>query len=169
MCPSESTVQGEDRVAQRALVRNLVAASAVAALGAAGTLLPVPTAMASSAAVRTQVIPAAPRTEPRQDTILEAGPGGFLHQPEGQSAYLWTRYADGSSTRLPGTGAPVFTNQGADTVATSVSAGVQVSDLDTGTTTVLHPGVPWTMGGLFGDRARRPAPSTRRGRPATSG
>jgi hypothetical protein len=76
------------------------------ALAIAATAVPLaaiaPPAQAAAPASQEIVIPPATRTSPRQDTLLAGGATGFLHRQEGLVGNIWTDYAGGTSTPVPG-------------------------------------------------------------------
>ncbi|MFD3946219.1 FG-GAP repeat domain-containing protein [Streptomyces sp. NPDC058579] len=106
--------------------RRLAAVAVTVVLAATGGTL---TALPAVAA------PAATKEDPQQTTVafplnadvVGAGPSGFLSKTRGNAAeFRWTRYADGSSTVLPGAAAA---GGGADLVVTGNRALLSVSSV----------------------------------------
>jgi hypothetical protein len=100
------------------------------------------TAPAAVAATPTEtVVPAAMTYSPPQDLVYFAGPGGFLHRPSGKSTDVWTPYSGGADIPVPRAhrSYPGASGAGSDIVATVTDprAGVQLQNMDTGTTTTI--------------------------------
>ncbi|WP_329133692.1 hypothetical protein OG552_16695 [Streptomyces sp. NBC_01476] len=97
------------------------------------------------------VVPPTPSGTPPPDLVVFAGPGGFLHHVGGQAAYVWTKFSGGD---VPVAGIPAGgvgqSGADADIVSTSVTGGVQLQDMDTGTTTVVKPPTGDQFLGTFG-------------------
>ncbi|MFF3842407.1 FG-GAP repeat domain-containing protein [Streptomyces sp. NPDC001930] len=124
--------------------RRLAAAAVTIVLAATGGTL---TALPATAATA----PAATQEDPQQTTVafpldadvVGAGPGGFLSKTRGTAPeFRWTRYADGSSTVLPGAYA---IGGGSDLVVTGdkttgyASRRLTVHDLSTPATATAPP------------------------------
>ncbi|MFE9455127.1 hypothetical protein [Streptomyces sp. NPDC006739] len=91
---------------------------------------------------------------PPQDLVYFAGPGGFLHRPPGKSTDVWTPYAGGPDIPVPGVhrSYPGASGAGSDVVATVTSTGIQLHDMDTGTTTTMARPSGHVYVGAFGSR-----------------
>lgn len=114
------------------------------------------------------VIPAAPRVTPRGDTLVFGGPGGFLHKQEGQSGYVWTKYAGGPDTPMPvstllNPQAAGAAGSGSDVVTTSSSVGTVLNDMDAGTETTIRPPGGQTYMGTFGSHLLMEVPGSTSG------
>ncbi|MCQ4082297.1 hypothetical protein NGB36_17210 [Streptomyces sp. RB6PN25] len=147
-------------MAQRALVHGSIAVAAAFTLVSGLASLAAPAAHADSPSE--SVIPAALRDTPPADNVVFAGPGGFLHKQEGQTGYEWTTYAGSVNTPVNenlGVGVGK-SGAGADVVATAVSDGIQLQDMDTGTTTLFTIPAGQTYLGTFGSRVVTTAPDT---------
>lgn len=128
-----------------------VAAACTLATGA----LPLTTATASADSPSETVIPAALLSNPPKDVVVFAGTGGFLHQSDSQSAFVWTKYAGGPDLPVPqvtANPAPGYWGAGADVVATPSADGYQLHDMDSDTTTTIKPGPGQSYVGTFGSR-----------------
>ncbi|MFJ5832236.1 FG-GAP repeat domain-containing protein [Streptomyces sp. NPDC093089] len=118
----------------RARGRRLAAAAVTIVLAATGGTLTTLPAVAAPAPVAEQDDPqSTPVAFPLDADVVGAGPGGFLSKTRGTTPeYRWTRYADGSSTVLPGAAAA---GGGADLVVTgnrtllSVSSVLRIHDV----------------------------------------
>ncbi|MFF4214048.1 hypothetical protein ACFYZE_32830 [Streptomyces sp. NPDC001796] len=141
-------------MAQHTLRSGSIAVAATFAL--ASGVLPLTAATASADTPTETVIPAALLNNPPKDTVVFAGTGGFLHQTDSRSGYVWTPYAGGSDTPVPGVQSnlqmPGYSGAGSDIVATPSAAGYRLQDMDSGTTTTITPGAGQTYLGTFGSR-----------------
>ncbi|MGW8362385.1 FG-GAP repeat domain-containing protein [Streptomyces wedmorensis] len=110
----------------RARGRRLAAAAVTIVLAATGGTLTTLPATAAPAPVAEQDDPQlTPVAFPLDADVVGAGPSGFLSKTRGTTPeYRWTRYADGSSTVLPGAAAA---GGGADLVVTGNRALLSVS------------------------------------------
>ncbi|MFJ5213412.1 FG-GAP-like repeat-containing protein [Streptomyces sp. NPDC088354] len=137
-------------MARRALVRGGAAAvTAVATAVALGSLMPLAAADPVGSA---ETVFQADRYYPRSDSLLSAGPTGYLHIQEGREGLLWTRYDTGATTELgqwaEGSSA-AFLGSSSDIVVehvTSPDEAVVLHDMAAGTTTE----VPITGGSYLG-------------------
>ncbi|MFF3562060.1 FG-GAP-like repeat-containing protein [Streptomyces sp. NPDC002574] len=137
-------------MARRALVRGGAAAvTAVATAVALGPASP-PAAAAGSSIPAEAVIAAGARKIPRGETVVTAGPTGYLHVQEGTDGYLWTDYASGTTTPSLSSVATHQLNSGLYASVPFGSHNVVVRDLATGGTTTVpfSEGHNWT--GAYG-------------------
>ncbi|MFD3453769.1 FG-GAP-like repeat-containing protein [Streptomyces sp. NPDC058691] len=115
-------------------------------LAAAGVPAALPgTAAADGSAPAEAVISAGARYIPRGETVVTAGPTGYLHQQEGTSGNLWTDYATGATTPSLSSVTGRL-NTGLYATAPGNSRDVVVRDLATGgTTNITRPdGQEWS-------------------------
>ncbi|GHJ92797.1 hypothetical protein SNE510_23160 [Streptomyces sp. NE5-10] len=115
----------------RPRARRLAAAAVTVALAATGgTLSALPAAAAPAAPVAPAAAQDARQTGvafPRDADVVGAGPSGFLSKTRGSApVFRWTRYADGTSTVLPGASAA---GGGTDLVVTGDRAMLTVSSV----------------------------------------
>ncbi|UXY22704.1 hypothetical protein N8I84_31335 [Streptomyces cynarae] len=140
-------------MAQHTLRSGCIAVAATFAL--ASGVLPLTAATASADTPTEAVIPAALLSNPPSDAVVFAGTGGFLHRSGTQSTFVWTKYAGGPDTPLPGLRTnpmPGYTGAGSDVVATPAVDGYHLHDMDSGTTTTITPGAGQSYLGTFGSR-----------------
>ncbi|MER6358851.1 hypothetical protein ABT186_45520 [Streptomyces sp. NPDC001634] len=140
-------------MAQHTLRSGCIAVAATFAL--ASGVLPLAAATASADTPTETVIPAALLSNQPKDIIVFAGTGGFLHQSGNQSGFVWTKYAGGPDTPVPGvrnSPQPGVAGAGSDVVATASADGYQLRDMDSGTTTTITPGAGQSYLGTFGSR-----------------
>ncbi|TJZ99794.1 hypothetical protein [Actinacidiphila oryziradicis] len=140
-------------MAQHTLRSGCIAVAATFALALG--VLPLTAGMASADTPTETVIPAALQNTPPKDLIVFAGTGGFLHQSDTQSTFVWTRYAGGPDIPVPGVrnnGIPGVWGAGSDVVATPSADGFQLHDMDSGTTATITPGAGQSYVGTFGSR-----------------
>lgn len=138
-------------MAQRPLMRGPIAVAAAFVM-VPGFISITATAAVASTPTET-VVPAAPRSTARSDAVGFAGPGGFLHEQEGQTGFVWTRYAGGADVPVPGanaSGTAGYSGAGSDVVATLDGSGVELHDMDSGTTTTITPPDGQSYVGTFG-------------------
>ncbi|MFF4960999.1 hypothetical protein ACFY2Z_28835 [Streptomyces sp. NPDC001222] len=138
---------------QHTLRSGCIAVAATFAL--ASGVLPLTAATASAATPTETVIPAALLHNPPGDAVVFAGTGGFLHQSDSESTFVWTKYAGGPDIPVPQVKAnllPGFWGAGSDVVATPSADGYQLHDMDSGTTTTITPGAGQSYLGAFGSR-----------------
>lgn len=122
-------------MAHRALVRGSIAVAASFTLVSGLAAIAAPAAEAASPTET--VIPAALDYLPSDDVLNSDGPGGFLHQQSGSNlGAVWTAYQGGPDIPVTGTlaGHP---GAGADVVATVDTTGIELHDMDAGTTTSI--------------------------------
>ncbi|MFJ5535174.1 hypothetical protein [Streptomyces sp. NPDC093261] len=140
-------------MAQHTLGSGCFAVAAACAL--ASGALPLTVATAAADTPGETVIPAALLNNPPKDIVVFAGPGGFLHQSDNQSAFVWTKYAGGADIpvrQVTANTAPGYWGAGADVVATPSADGYQLHDMDSDTTTTIKPGAGQSYVGTFGSR-----------------
>jgi hypothetical protein len=140
-------------VAQHTLRSGCIAVAAACALATGA--LPLTATPASADSPSETVIPAALLNNPPKDNVVFAGTGGFLHQSDTQSTFVWTKYAGGPDIPVPqvtGNMAPGYWGAGSDVVATPSADGYQLHDMDADTTTTITPGAGQTYLGTFGSR-----------------
>ncbi|MFF7189343.1 hypothetical protein ACFZAR_29715 [Streptomyces sp. NPDC008222] len=141
-------------MAQRTLRSGCIAVAATFAL--ASGVLPLTAATASADTPTETVIPAALLHDPPQDAIAVTGTGGFLHQSDSQSTFVWTKYAGGPDIPVLPSGSngwiPATSGAGSDVVATPSADGYHLHDMDSGTTTTITPGAGQSYVGTFGSR-----------------
>ncbi|MGW7002613.1 hypothetical protein ACWGCW_07250 [Streptomyces sp. NPDC054933] len=138
-------------MAQRTLVRGSIAVAAACTLVSGFACAAAPAAAADTPTET--VIPAAPGYVPRGDLVAFAGPGGFLHKPQGHTGYVWTKYSGGADTPVTGAGnyyGHGYSVAGSDVVATPVGSTVQLQDMDAGTTTTIVRPAGQNYVGTFG-------------------
>ncbi|MGY3844440.1 FG-GAP repeat domain-containing protein [Streptomyces hydrogenans] len=112
----------------RPRARRLAAAAVTVALAATGgTLSALPAAAAPVAPAAAQDARQTGVAFPRDADVVGAGPSGFLSKTRGSApVFRWTRYADGTSTVLPGASAA---GGGTDLVVTGDRAMLTVSSV----------------------------------------
>ncbi|MFE9454571.1 hypothetical protein [Streptomyces sp. NPDC006739] len=140
-------------MAQHTLRSGCIAVAAACAL--ASGALPLTTATASADSPSETVIPAALLSSPPKDAVVFAGTGGFLHQSDSQSSFVWTKYAGGPDIPVPqvtANPAPGYWGAGSDVVATPSNDGYRLHDMDSDTTTTIRPGAGQSYVGTFGSR-----------------
>ena len=146
-----SPCRGGTEVARRALIRR---STVVAAAFTIVSGLVYSTAPAAQAATPSEtVIPAAYGYVPLTDSVVFAGPGGFLHKPQGDSGYVWTAYSGGPDVPVSGDrnySDAGYSGAGSDVVATVGGSGVELRDMDAGTTTTLTVPAGQSYAGTFG-------------------
>jgi hypothetical protein len=115
-----------------------------------------PTALAATPTAQTAtttetVIPPTTTSNPRGDTLVGAGPGGFLHHPDGDG-FVWSTYA-GQDIHLQGTFGTRSVAAGAD-ILVIPSGGLTylLRDMDTGAETRFTLPANDTYMGAFGSR-----------------
>ncbi|MFV0129099.1 FG-GAP-like repeat-containing protein [Streptomyces sp. HMX112] len=131
------------------LFRRTAATAVVLSVGAGLGPLASPLAYAADPPVAQEaVLPAGARFLPRDETLVEAGATGFLHQQEGSTGRLWTDYATG---RTRGITPAVATGHSGMRAALGQTAPdgtrpVAVTDLATGevTTVTMPAGYIWS-------------------------
>ncbi|MFE0628793.1 FG-GAP-like repeat-containing protein [Streptomyces sp. NPDC058864] len=129
-----------------------IATAVVFAVTALPAVVP-PTAVADGNSPVESVLSPGSRYVPRTETLVTAGPTGYLHQQEGTSGYLWTDYGTGTTTpSLSSVVNGARFNSGLYALPPTAGHGVLVHDLATGTDTAAIPlpeGQKWS--GAFGE------------------
>ncbi|MGW3177123.1 hypothetical protein [Streptomyces sp. NPDC001153] len=146
-------------MAQHTLRSGCIAVAAACALASGALPLTAASASASADTTSETVIPAALLYNSPSEVILFAGTNGFLHRPDNQSGYVWTKYAGGADIPMPevtptaqNAQTPGYWGAGSDVVATASADGYQLYDMDSGTTTTITPGAGQSYLGTFGSR-----------------